>query len=88
MGKNCGHNCKYFYGKCYVDPETETLKFEDKCIKYNERYKEFILKYGDKTSDWVDRNIIMDCFEPKENLQLLDNMIQKVDKLLKDLDYE
>lgn len=88
MGKNCGHNCKYFYGNCYVDPETETLKIEEKCTKYNERYKDFILKYGDKISAWVDKNVIMDCFEPKENSQLMDNMIQKVDKLFKDLDYE
>lgn len=86
MGKNCGHTCKHFHGECYFDNESETLKFKEWCDKYNERYSDFNEKYGNKNAAWVDENIIMACFEPNEFTESLDNMSQKIDNLLNEID--
>ena len=85
-GRNCGVNCKHFHGTCDVD-ENGGLKFVEFCEKNNDKLLEFYEKYGNKTSAWVDENVIMSCFEPTENTEALDKLNESISKILNDYDY-
>lgn len=84
-GKNCGVNCKYFHGYCETDCDGG-LRFVEFCEKNNDKLLEFNQKYGKKNSAWVDENIIMPCFEPTENTEILNNLDDSITQLLNEYD--
>lgn len=84
-GRNCGFNCKHFHGTCDFD-ENSGLKYIECCDIHNDKFLAFQKKYGNKLGAWVDENVVMNCFEPTENVESLNKLDESITKLLENYD--
>lgn len=98
-GCNCSGNCKHcYYDEMFNREEVKDdngqviifhkdfVGFEWTCRKYPERYKQFKEENGSKSSKWVMENVTMDCYEPTETQELMDDMIGMLKQLKYSLD--
>jgi hypothetical protein len=74
-GCNCHGGCKYL--EC-IDKHDG---YEFRCSRFNDRYKAFREENGAKLSTWVMENVSMDCYEPNETQELLNDMKDSLKEL-------
>ena len=98
-GCNCSGGCKHFKvrekteqylekdsnGKILVEGNL-FIGYEHYCDVYPERYKKFYEENGSKPSLWVRENVNMDCYEPDEVQETLDNMLDLLNKIKESLE--
>ena len=93
-GCNCSGNCKHcYYNEMFNREEVKDdngqviiihkdfVGYEWNCKKYPEKYKQFKEENGSKPSKWVMENVTMDCYEPTETQELMDDMIEMLKQL-------
>lgn len=92
---NCSNGC--IHRKQKSQYKIETIKDNGKiigelktfigyisyCDKHKERYESFHKENGEKSSVWVSKNVVMDCYEPNETTLLLDEMKGLLDEFNK-----
>lgn len=75
-GCNCSGGCKH---------RSFDIGYKFYCNKYPERHKKFSEENSSRPIDWVLENVNMDCYEPNEVTQLLDDVKTLMNELKENL---